>query len=302
MEGLRQETVEELARRLDANSECRVWGYARVSSQKQADNESLPAQIEAIRGYCASKGLGVPQFVVEVGSAAKPIFVVNLPGAPKQETATESSPRPKLLMLLGHLREMKPAHLVLWKLDRLARIDYEQELFLDMMRRDKITAHSVQVSEAHMLDGGHVNDPQRVFCRQIMAAAAQYDRALIELRMKTGMTYKAARGGFTGGIPPYGYRVEKKELVPDEAEKKVVRFIFWMKWRYQMGPVAIAEHLNTTKVAGEAHFPRQKVARILGSERLYKGSYKDCFGKWHARPDLTILPTDAEELDDEFTK
>ncbi len=298
---LRAETVELLARRLEQDRR-RVWGYVRVSSQKQADNESIPAQVSDITAYCQKKGLESPGFVIEIGSAAKPIFVVNLPGAPKQEESVEGSPRPKFLLLLAHLREIKPSHMVVWKLDRLARIDYEQELFLDMMRRDKITAHSVQAAEAHMLDGGYVNDPQRVFCRQIMAAAAQYDRALIELRMKTGLTYKAARGGYTGGIPMYGYKVEKKELVPDPDEKKVVRFIFWLQWRYKMGPSAIAEHINNTAPEGSANFPRQKVARILSSSLLYRGSYKDCFGQTHPRPDLVILPDDFEELDDEFTK
>lgn len=294
----RNETLNDLARRLDKNKR-RVWGYIRVSSQKQADNESIPAQENAIREYCKSKGLEEPEFVVEVASAAKPIFMVNLPGTPKDESSLESSPRPKLLLLLGFLGETPASHLIIWKLDRLARIDYEQELFLDMLRRNKVGVHSVQAGEAHMLDGGFVNDPARVFSRQVLAAAAQYERALIDMRMRTGITYKAARGGFTGGIPPYGYTSQKKELVIIPKRAKVVRFVFWLHRRYRLGPVAIAEHLNNAKTAGE-YFPRQKIGRILSNEDLYKGIYKDCFGEKHIRPDLRILPENEEELDDEF--
>lgn len=296
-EDLRHETTDQLARRLEQSSR-RVWGYVRVSSQKQADNESIPAQIEAIQKYCVGKGLETPEFVVEVGSAGKPIFVINLPGTPREESRSESSPRPKLLLLFGFLRETPGSHLILWKLDRLARIDYEQELFLDMLRRDKVDTHSVQPGEAHMLDGGYVKDPQRVFSRQVLAAAAQYERAMIEMRMKTGMTYKAARGGFTGGIPPYGYESHKKDLRVLADEAKAVRFIFWLHRRYAMGPVAIAEHLSTTC---QIKFPRQKVTRVLNNEMLYNGVYQDCFGQNHQRPDLRILPADFEELDDEFT-
>lgn len=295
---LRQESTDQLARRLEQSSR-RVWGYVRVSSRKQADNESIPAQIQAIQTYCKTKALEEPDFVVEAASAAKPIFVINLPGMPKENAPMEASPRPKMLMLFSHLREISGAHFIIWKLDRLARIDYEQELFLDMLRRDKVTIHSVQPGEAHMLDGGYVNDPARVFNRQVLAAAAQYERAMTELRMKTGITYKAARGGFTGGIPPYGYEAQRKDLVPLEAEAKMVRFIFWLNSRYNMGPVAISRHLLNTS---QLHFPRQKVTRVLENKALYTGTYTDCFGHHHHRPDLRILPEDFEELDDEFTK
>ena len=297
----RSETLDQLARRLDKNKR-RAWGYVRVSSQKQADNESIPAQENAIREYCSQKGLETPEFVVEVASAAKPVFAVNLPGTPKKESSLESSPRPKLLLLLSHLRDVNASHLIIWKLDRLARIDYEQELFLDMLRRDGVTIHSVQAGEAHMLDGGFVNDPSRVFSRQVLAAAAQYERALIEMRMKAGITYKAARGGYTGGLPPYGYKPYKRELiiVPDKA--KMVRYIFWLSKRYGMGQVAITEHINSTKQVGSPRFTRQKISRILYNEELYKGVYKDCFKQPHMRPDLRILPDNDEELDDEFSQ
>jgi site-specific DNA recombinase len=293
--------MDQLAHRLNKNKR-RVWGYVRVSSQKQADNESIPAQESAIREYCKVKSLEEPDFVAEVASAAKPVFAINLPGTPKTESSLESSPRPKLLLLLGHLRLLKGAHFVLWKLDRLARIEYEQELFLDMLRRDKIGIHSVQAGEAHMLDGGFVNDPARVFSRQVLAAAAQYERALVEMRMKAGITYKAARGGYTGGPPIYGYKPYKKELIIVPENAKMIRYIFWLRRRYLLGHVAISEHINTTKREGAPRFPRQKIGRILANEEFYKGIYKDCFNQKHMRPDLRILPEDEEELDNEFAQ
>ena len=36
-----------------------VWGYCRVSSDKQEDGQSLDVQQEGIRAYCASAGLGL---------------------------------------------------------------------------------------------------------------------------------------------------------------------------------------------------------------------------------------------------
>jgi DNA invertase Pin-like site-specific DNA recombinase len=125
---------------------------------------------------------------------------------------------------------------------------------------------------------------------------------MLEMRMRTGLTYKAARGGYTGGPPPYGYRVERKELLVDPAEAKVVRYVFWMFKSYGMTQLAITAHLNENKERDVDPFNRQKVARILHAEALYKGVYKDCYGSTHRRPDLKILPDNEEELSDEFSK
>jgi hypothetical protein len=40
--------------------------------------------------------------------------------------------------------------------------------------------------------------------------------------MATGGAAKLVTGGYSGGRPPFGWRAEGKELVPDEREQEVI--------------------------------------------------------------------------------
>ena len=297
------ESIEALSRRLSLQTTCVVWGYVRVSSEGQEDNQSLGMQREAIEKYCVEKKLPAPQFIEEVASAAKPIWVVNLPGSPPEDTVGQSSPRPRFMLLLNHLKQVREAvggktHLIVWRLDRLARVDYEQELFLTMFRQDSVVVHSVMPVEDHMLDGGHVKDPARAFTRTVLAAAAAYERSMIELRMNAGMAYKASQGGFTGGMTPFGYDTKNGELVINPFKAKMVCFIYHLRARYRMSSSGISRYLNAHKAKEDTtRYDHSKIGRILkDNEPLYRGLYTDRFGTPHTRPDLKILPDDPEAL------
>jgi DNA invertase Pin-like site-specific DNA recombinase len=299
-----QETPEHLIRRLELLPKQTVWGYVRVSSDSQEDNQSLGMQKQDIEKYCKDHSIDPPQFVEEVASAAKPMWVVNLPGAPAEDKALNSSPRPLLLTLITHLKKMReslgkqvPLHLVLWKLDRLARVDYEQELFFTMFQKDAIQLHSVMPTEDHMLDGGHVRDPARAFTRTVMAAVASYERSMIELRMGSGMAYKAAQGGFTGGVQPFGYVIKNADLVIDPHEAQIVRYVYYLKHRYEMSNVSISRWMMKNKdPKDDNYYDRYKIDRIIRNKQLYLGVYKDRYGSLHPRPDLKILPDNPEAL------
>lgn len=298
------ESAEALSHRLTAHTRQRVWAYVRVSSESQEDNQSLGMQTDAIQKYCAEKGLEIPMFVEEVASAAKPMWVVTLPGAPPEERVTQSAPRPRFMLLLNHLRMVKetvgattPVFLLVWRLDRLARVDYEQEFFISMFKRDGVKLHSVMPTEDHMLDGGHVKDPARAFTRLVLAGAAAYERAMIELRMGAGMAYKASQGGFTGGHPPFGYDAKGGELVINSYEASMVKFIFHLRHRYGLSLGGISDHILAHKSKDDHnYYHRQKIGRILRTEQLYRGVYRDRFGANHVRPDLKILPDDEEKI------
>lgn len=297
------ETPEQLIRRLEPLHSHTVYGYVRVSSDSQEDNQSLSMQRADIEKYCTEKKLDHPHCVTEVASAAKPMWVVNLPGVPAEDKSTASAPRPMLMTLLTHMKQvrekvgLKQLHLIIWRLDRLARVDYEQELFLTLFRRDNIQLHSVVPTEDHMLDGGHVRDPARAFTRTVLAAAASYERALIEMRMNSGMAYKAANGGYTGGVPPFGYNAKNAELVITPHEASMVCFVFYLKIRYKLSASAISKYITQNKdLSDKEMYDRHKISRILQNKALYSGMYRDRFGALHLRQDLKILPDDPEAL------
>lgn len=300
------ETPEALGKRIGPLTKQTVWGYCRVSTDGQEDNQSFGMQREAITKFCVEKKLPAPKFVEEVGSAAKPIWAVSIPGTPREEQVTNSCPRPMFLLLLNHLKRVREvmgtsekAHLIVWKLDRLARVDYEQELFIEMFRRDGIALHSVVPMEEHMLDGGHIKDPVRAFTRQVLAATATYERAMIEMRMSAGMAFKASKGGYTGGCPPYGYSAKNEELVINPYEARMVRYVYYMKHRYpKMSYRELSRYITANKHPTDTtNYHHAKISRILvDNNRLYRGLYTDKFGTTHPRGDLRIIPDDLETL------
>ena len=214
----------------------------------------------------------------------------NLARATKEEPS--ASPRPLLLSLISHIVNRSNQHLIIWKLDRLARIPYEQEMIIELFKRHGVTLHSVQVSERELLkDGGSLSDdPSRALFRTMMAAVAQYERAVIALRTRTGAQMKASRGGWAGGCVPYGYRrTDKRDIEIDPMEAEVVRWIFYLREQLFASFDEIGKELTRRGFKGPWY--KTKIHRIYNSAALYQGNYTDPFTHQpHARPDLRILP------------
>lgn len=268
-----------------------VWGYVRVSGRSQEDNESFEVQTDAIKRYCAANGLPTPVLVYEVASSTKPLFAFRLRGKADQ-TEEDQSPRPVFLYLLSLLSERENNHLVVFRLDRLARNHIDQELIVKNLWSSGHQVHSTAASEADILRvDGDVQDPQRAFFRQIMAAAAAYEAAMIRLRMDGGRRIKGARGGYTGGGPPFGYRSEGKELVVDRYESAIVRVIFDLRYRYGYSMQSVADYLNANKDERDRQvYNKRLVSRVIRRRALYEGHYQPPgTSHIHERPDLRVL-------------
>ena len=68
------------------------------------------------------------------------------------------------------------------------------------------------------------DDPSRKFIRQILGATAEYEKALITLRLRSGRAAKRAKGGYTGGPPMFGFTyAEGGGIKPDLREQEVLR-------------------------------------------------------------------------------
>lgn len=283
-------TETDLHLRLQATIKPAVWGYVRVSSDKQEDGQSPEAQADDIYSYCEDR---FPELVVhivqEAASAALPMFNVSLPGMRSSGPASmREAPRPLLGMLLASLCDRPGSHLVVWKLDRLARMATEQDLFLSLLARNKVMLHTSYASERHLIDGlGNAeDDPLRHLMRQIMAGFAEYERHLIAIRMKFGTRKKASKGGWVGGSIPFGYDAKSGELVVNQSQVAAVVHVFWLREVEFCSLSAIAERFTTPT----DKWYKVRVARVLNNRRLYAGIYDDPYGAAHARPDLKILP------------
>jgi DNA invertase Pin-like site-specific DNA recombinase len=65
----------------------------------------------------------------------------------------------------------------------------------------------------------------RTAMRKMAGVMYELDRRLVVARLRRGRRLKAERGGFAGGGVRYGFTTERKQLVPDQAERDVAHRI-----------------------------------------------------------------------------
>lgn len=186
-----------------ATARPKVVAYLRVSTDKQAEQGlGLEVQEAAVRKWAKANGYRVVAWTRDEGVS----------GSNGLDT------RIGLLDAIATVRDGQAAGIVVYRLDRLARDLVLQENLLADIRRMGGDVFSTSAAEASIL-ADDPDDPSRKMIRQVLGAVAEYERAMIRLRMRSGKARKRERGGWLGGVAPFGYRAEGRELVPDEEEQ-----------------------------------------------------------------------------------
>jgi DNA invertase Pin-like site-specific DNA recombinase len=206
-----------------------TWvGYLRVSTEEQLKGEGLEVQRDAIVADAAEAGATVVAWYRDEA----------LSGSNGLEGRTG------LAEALGALDGGEGSVLAVFKLDRLARDLIVQEQLLAEVWRIGASVHSTSEAERVYCRPDDPDDPSRKFIRQILGAAAEYERAMIRLRMVRGRRRKLAAEGYAGGPAPYGWRhAQGGGIEPDEAEQAVLGAVEgWRAEGYSWA--AIAADLN----------------------------------------------------------
>jgi DNA invertase Pin-like site-specific DNA recombinase len=174
--------------------------YVRVSSSKQAtDGVSIEAQRDRIAGWCSANGYGVPEVYVDAG----------LSGG-------RADNRPALQAALARACRTKGA-LVTYSLSRLARSTKDALAISERLAR----AGADLVSLSERLDTTTAAG-KMVF--RMLAVLAEFERDLISERTAAAMRLKRERREYTGGSPPYGWRLapDGVRLEPNTIEQQLV--------------------------------------------------------------------------------
>jgi site-specific DNA recombinase len=132
---------------------------------------------------------------------------------------------------------------------------------------------------------------------QMLGVFAEFERETIIDRVINGMERKAAKGLWTGGARPFGYRVDRDadRLVPDPVEAGTVKRIFDLYTRDRRGTKAIATLLNEDGLrirAGKPWSPH--TVEIVVTNRIYLGEkrFRDI-----AVPDAHVAIIDVEQFE-----
>lgn len=234
-----------------------VVAYCRVSTDGQAgeDKFGIEAQKSQIMEYCAKNDMQISEWYIDEG-----------------ESGVKEN-RPQLdRLLFGEVSNPPVEAIVVYKSDRIAR-DIKL-YFYYMMLLQKKGIELISATEPIVDDESGLGNVYRT----LMLFVAEQERKNITKRTSSGRKVKAARGGYAGGRPPFGYEVKDKRLViaPDEAE--VVCEVFMMRESgatYQQIVDALNEEGKTNKSGGR--FSISTIQVILGNEQLYRGMYR--YGK-----------------------
>ena len=235
----------------------RIAIYVRVSTQRQAQTQTIDQQLDRLRRVAADRQWTLPEDHVFRDDGYS--------GA--------SLRRPGLDRLRDLAALAKLDRILITDPDRLARNYVHQVLLLEELQR-----HACQVE---FTDRPLSDDPQDQLLLQIRGAVAEYERTLIAERTRRGRLYKLQSGQMLPWTrPPYGYRADPDRprdpagVRTDPAEATLVAELF--RWYADEGHsfMAVVQRLHDLGVpspSGRDYWGMATVRGIL-SNPTYTGT------------------------------
>jgi site-specific DNA recombinase len=232
-------------------------GYVRVSTEGQVgdDKFGIDSQKQSILLYANDHGYNIVRWYIDEGVSGV------------------KENRPELDKILYEDDVTNPPYeaVIVAKSDRMARDIklYFYYLFVLEKKNIKLLSVSEQFDEDNGLSGIY---------RSIMLFVAEQERKNIATRTSGGRRIKARAGGYSGGRCPYGYRVENKQLVINEAEVPIVKAVFQGlsegKTLWEIADSLTAAGFLTRK---GVPFRESNIRSIRDNRPFYEGMYK--YGK-----------------------
>lgn len=235
---------------------CRAAGYVRVSTDEQvAHGHGLETQERAIRAFAESQGYELVDVIADPGVSG----------------ATRPSDRPGFARLCQMADLGQISILLVWKFDRLARQIVYAVTAVNELAEKGVALRSVT-------EPVDTASPMGRTIFAVLAGMAEQERQSITERTWSGRREKAGKGGFAGGVAPYGYERDSEgglRIVPEEAA--VVRLIFKMR-AAGVTLASIAAALNE-KGTPTRHGKRWRIGRIayLLDNPKYRGDVEYLF-------------------------
>lgn len=225
--------------------------YTRKSTEKGLDMEfnSLQNQEEACKAYILSQAFHNWEYYKTYSDGG-------ISGGTME--------RPGLQRLLEDIRAGQIQVVVVYKVDRLSRSIFD---FHRMMQEfDKYNCNFVSITQSF-----DTSNSMGKLTLNMLLSFAQFEREVSAERVRDKIAASKAKGMWMGGIPPLGYDIENKQLIPNKTEAVLVNRIF-QKY-LEVGNIReVAEWLNRQGYQSKSW--KRRDGHLLGGSPFEYGPVK----------------------------
>ena len=181
--------------------------YTRKSTEEGLDQEynSIHAQVDAGQAYIVSQRH--EGWIAVADDYDDPAY------------SGGTMERPGLQRLLRDIEDDKIDIVVVYKIDRLTRSLADFSKMVEIFDRHNVSFVSVTQSFNTTSSMGRLT-------LNILLSFAQFEREVTGERIRDKIAASKKRGMWMGGIPPMGYDVKNRRLVPNQEEAKLIKRIF----------------------------------------------------------------------------
>ena len=174
--------------------------YARYSSHNQTE-QSIEGQLRVNYEYAKREGYSVVGEYID-----------------RATTGTNADKRPAFQKMIADAKKRGFEVVIVYKLDRFARNRYDSAIY-----KHKLKACGVKVVSATE----NISDsPEGIILEAVLEASAEYYSLELSQKVKRGLKESAIKGTFTGGKPPFGYKVLDKRVAIDEDKAPYIKWAF----------------------------------------------------------------------------
>jgi len=173
--------------------------YARYSCDKQRE-ESIEGQIRECRQFAQSQGIDVINEYID-----RAFSVTN-----DQRPAFQSMISDSYLGLFDAV--------VIWKSDRFSRNRKQAINYRDILKDNKVKLLSANEP--------NIEGPTGILFESMNDGYNEYYVAEMKVKMRRGEKENVLNGKTNGGVPLFGYRIEKYRFYVIESEAKWIRYMF----------------------------------------------------------------------------
>jgi len=232
---------------------CAIYTRKSTEDGLEQDFNSLDAQREACAAYILSQASEGWEAVAELYDDGG--------------WSGGNMRRPALFQLLDDVKAGKVDIIVVYKVDRLTRALADFAKIVEILDENEASFVSVTQSFNTTTSMGRLT-------LNVLLSFAQFEREVTGERIRDKVAASKKKGMWMGGGVPYGYDVEERQLLINEAEAETVRFVFERYVELKSVPQLVdelaAKDIRTRtrvcksgRIAGGIHFKTGTLTHLL---------------------------------------